>query len=85
METIQRLCDDAREREQVDPDGTADPFQIELFNAQLDEARQRYPHDGYIGAIPRVLGEISNQLMFIRARNLRAALLTVLAETPDAA
>ncbi len=76
MDTLQKLCDDARDRADVDPDSPADPSQIDIFNTKLDEFQKFYPHDSFLAAIPVIKGPITNRRMFIRARNLRAALLT---------
>jgi len=76
MDTLQKLCDDARDKANLDPDAPADPSHVELFNAKLSEFQKFYPHDSFINAIPAIKGEISNRRMYIRARNLRAALLT---------
>jgi len=76
MDTLQKLCDDARDKADLEPDANADRSQVALFNAKLNEFQNFYPHDSFINAIPAIKGEISNHRMFIRARNLRAALLT---------
>jgi hypothetical protein len=84
MTTLQRLCNDANVRAEADPESPADPLQMELFNAQLDHFKKRHSDDSFICAIPKVYAGVTNQRMFIRARNLRAAVLTAPAEIPDA-
>jgi hypothetical protein len=73
MQTIRRLWEDAREWADINPVGNAEPMLIQLFNAKLDEYKQRYPDDQLIKAVQPVAGEISNSRMFTHCNALRIA------------
>jgi hypothetical protein len=76
MKSIKRLCDDARERSEMFPDGYAELPQIEMFNSKLEFYRERLIDDHLIGIVELITGRITNRRMSIRCESLRIAVET---------
>jgi len=74
LATVVQLHTDLGKLAQKSPEHFAEPAMIEIYNANLADAKAQYPEDAVIVAMPEAKGQIRINDLFIRVGQMKATM-----------